>query len=233
MRPAPRSPGRSDDRNDPNRGPRSMTRLAASPGRMFCIRSGADGRGECGVERIGLELDGEAGAFLRDCVRRRRRHVERQPRDRTDHFDVSADPRHTHVADENQPGRFPQLEGGPHRSGQRARDEVDRDEPGASVARRRRGQRNQPPADRREALARRQHDRLRARGDGQAAGQRVFAHRQLEEFRQVIEREHLLTTDEPGGERTPSFGGQHGVGGRCGRRLRADRPKRDEQRACS
>ncbi len=117
--------------------------------------------GECGVERIGLELDGEAGAFLRDCVRRRWRHVERQPRDRTDHFDVSADPRHTHVADENQPRRFPQLERGPHRSGQRARDEVNRDEPGAPVARRRRGQRNQPPADRREALAGRQHDRLR------------------------------------------------------------------------
>ena len=207
IRPEPRSPGRSDVRNDPNRGPRSRTMLAsvAYPDVLNQIRSG-HGR-ERRVERVSVELEDEAVSFLRDRVRRLRRHVEGQTHERAEVFHVSGDARHADVADEDQAGRLAKLERSPHGECQGARDEIDRDEPGSAIARGRRRQRDQPAADRSEALTRRQHDRLRARRDGQAAGEAVFADGELEELVEVVEREHLLATDEPGRESAPTLGG--------------------------
>ncbi len=79
----------------------------------------------------------------------------------------------------------------------------------------------------------RQDDGLGARRNRQAARQIVFADGQIEELRQVVEREHLLAIDEPGGECAAAFGGKTAYGAGAGRRLRPERAKREQQRACS
>ena len=188
---------------------------------------------EHGVERVGLELDDEARAFLRHRVRRQRRHVEREAGHGAERFEVPGDAWHPDAAKKDQARRFAQLERRAERGRQGAGNEIDGHEPRPSFARRWRGQRNQPPADRGQALAWRQHDGLRARGHRQAAGEAVFADRQLEKLGEVIEGEHLLAVEDPGGEWAPTFGGENGVGRRRGRRLHPDRSKREQERACS
>ena len=163
--------------------------------------------GEHGVERIGFELDDEARAFLRDGVRRQRRHVECEPDHRAQRLEAPGDARHADAAEKDQARRPAQFERRAERGGQGPWNEIDGHEPRPSFARRRRGQRDQPPGDRCQALPRGQHDGLRARGHGQSAGEAVLAHRQLEELREVVEGEHLLTVEDPDGEWAPTFGG--------------------------
>ena len=158
IRPVPRSPGKSDVRNDPNRGPRSRIRLAPSTRQVLNQVRRGDGR-QRGIERLGLELDHQPRALLRDRVRCLRRDVERQARERAQGFDAAGDPGDADAADEDQARGFPQLDRNTKRGPQRSRDEVDRHEPRPAVACRRRRQRDQPAADRRQALPRGQHDR--------------------------------------------------------------------------
>ena len=50
--------------------------------------------------------------------------------------------------------------------------------------------------------------------DRQAAGQRILAQRQVEELREVVEREHLLSAHLTHSERAPPVAHENGVGGR-------------------
>ena len=80
----------------------------------------------------------------------------------------------------------------PQQRRERARNEINRHEPGASLAHRRRRQRDETPADGRQALAGGEDDDLVADGDGQSAGGGILADREIEERREILEREHLL-----------------------------------------
>ena len=190
-------------------------------------------RGQHRIEGIGLELDDKAIAVLRDRMRRLRRDVKDEPHHRAERFDAAADPRYADVSRDDEPRHLAQVERRSERRRQRARHEIHGDEPGAAIAYRRRWQRNQSTGNRGQALARRQDYGLGTRRDGQAARQTVFADGQIEELRQVVERKHLLPIDEPGGECAAAFSGQDSVWCRCRRRLRSDRSKREEKRACS
>ena len=192
-RAAPRRPAVSVVRNDANRGPRSIAIAAGpSPGLTLATRSGEVVAGSAASSASASKRTISRVPVLRDGVRRRRRDVERQPRQAAERLDAPDDARHADVADEDQPRRLAQLERGHRAPGERARHEVDRHVPRPSFAHRRRGQRDQSAIERRQALARREHDRLRAGGDGQSAGRGVFADDDAEQPRQVVEREHLL-----------------------------------------
>ena len=123
----------------------------------------------------------------------------------------AGDPRHPDVADEDQARRLAQLEARSEDRRERAADEVDRDVPGPAVAHRRGRQRDHPARDGGQRLLRRQDDRLTADGDRQPAGRRFFAHREIEEPRQIVEREHLLAADRARGQRPARVARQHGI----------------------
>jgi hypothetical protein len=74
---------------------------------------------------------------------------------------------------------------------------------------------------------------LVVRRDRETAGKRVFAHRQIEELRELIERHHFLSVDRSCDEGPPPFARQNGVGRRRGGRLRAERSKHQQERAGS
>ena len=177
-----------------------------------------------GVEGVGLEAHQHARPVLGDRVRRRRQDVEGHPRKRAVRLDARRDARHAEVADDDQPRRPAQLEPGAERRRERARHEVDGHEPAAALFDRRRRQRDDPAAGRGERLPGGQGDRLRFGRDGQPAGERVFTGGEIEQPRQVVQREHLLAVQQAHGQRTPRALREHGEGSR-GRRLSRQRER--------
>jgi hypothetical protein len=102
-----------------------------------------DGRGgERRIERVRLESNDQAIAFLRDGVWRRRRHLERQACQRAQRIEPRADLRHPQVPGHDQSPRLAQVDARAQCGGESPGDEVDRNEPGATLANRRRRQRD-------------------------------------------------------------------------------------------
>ena len=90
-------------------------------------------------------------------------------------------------------------------------DEIDGDVPGPAVTYRRGRQRDHPARDGGQRLLRRQDDRLTVDGHRQPASRRFFTHREIEQPRQIVEREHLLAADRAGGQRPARVARQHGI----------------------
>ena len=212
---------------------RSTIDAAPSPGRMFCTRSGT---GEAGSARSRPSASNRMTRRLPSCstacgVGGATSSVTRAS-DPCGSI-APADARHADVADEQEPRGLRSSTRVPSDGASARGTKSTGTNQLASLADRRGGQRDQAPADRREALARRQHDRLRSRRDRQPAGERVFADGQLKQRLEIVEREHFLAADEPRSQRLAALGRDHGVGRGGGRRLCANRAKRKEQRACS
>jgi hypothetical protein len=96
--------------------------------------------------------------------------------------------------------------------GERAADEVQRDEPSAADPCRGRRQGNQTPRDRCQRLVRREHNRagsIRYRD-----GPGLFAHRELKSGGQIIQRHKFLVVDGCHRQRPSSFPGEQRDGSR-------------------
>ena len=172
------------------------------------------------VERIRFESNHQPGALLSDRVRRGGSHVQRESDQRSERLEPSGDLRHPEVAGDDQPRRLPEIDTRTQCGCERARDEIDGDEPHATFAHRSGRERDQPAPDRGERLARAEHDRLRLRCHRESAGCDILAKREIEHACQVVEGEHLLTADRPYGERPTAVAGHDGVGsGALRRRL--------------
>ena len=234
MRPAPRSPGVSVVLNEAKRGPRSIASEAGpSPGLTFATRSGDVVAGKRRIERVGFEADDRGAALLRDRVRRRRRDIECQPRR----------PSRAVPCARRRAGRGCRRRGSsrdglrsstrePRAGTERARHEVDRHVP-RRVRREpaRLGSEISRPLTRGQALP----------GDSTivcvpavtvsppaAASSR---HDDVEQPREIVEREHLLAGHHPRRKRPSSFARQHGIGRGAGWRLRGGRGAAAPRRA--
>ena len=211
-----------------------MTTLAPSPEANVLNEIGRRRRRERRVECIGFELDDEAGAFLRDRVRRLRRDVEREPHQRAQRFEAPGDAGHPDVC---RGGSIATACATRSACRARAREHVERNRRARTRTRPSRAggagsEIRRPPTEARLWPGVSTIDCVRAvtvRPPARLSSRTVSS----KSFVEVVEREHLLAIDEPGGKGAPAFGGQNGVGGRCGRRLRPDRSKREQQRACS
>ena len=227
IRPAPRSPAASVALKVAKPEPSSIARDAGPSGLTAVTRSGAVEAGSAASSMSASNrtrsLDPSCTTVCGVC----RRHIKREPCRRSERFHAPDDARRADVADQNQSRRLPQFDAGAQRRSERPRHEVDRHEPGASLANRGGGQREQPAVDRREALAWRQDDCLCAGRDRQAAGRRIFTNDDAEERRQIVQCEHLLAAQQSCRERSPTITRQHGIGSRR-RRLGGRSP--EEQR---
>ena len=190
--------------NEAKRGPRPITSVVCStataldePLRLH--------DGQRGIEQIGLEAHQQTRAVLRDLVRGRRRHVQRDPGLVASDFMPHDDARHAHPPANHQAAGLPQLERHVVDGRQRAADELHRQVPAPADARRRRRQRHQPSADGGQRLVLRDDDGAALVADRDRARQRVFAHEHAEDRGQVVDRHQLgVADDDRGNGRAPS-----------------------------
>ena len=206
IRPAPRSPAASEARNDANRGPRSTASTSGgSADAQRLHQVGQRRRGQRRVERIGVEPhqqpSGVPGRWCAGVAGSTSSVMRASAPPSGSMRAVIRGTRRSPVDD--QPRRPAQLEPGAERRRERPRHEINRDEPAPALLDRRRRQRHHPAGRGGQRLSRGQRDGLRLRGDRQSARQRILAQRQVEELREIVEREHLLSAHLTHGERAP------------------------------
>jgi hypothetical protein len=136
---------------------------------------------------IECRADEESGSHFDGCARRRTGGID------TDDYPGDAD-----GADNEQTRRAPEVDRRIVDGSQGARDEIDRDEQSPSDASDGRGQRDHAPIDRCHRLIGGRNDRPALVRDRDTADQRVLAHRQLKERRQLVERDEFLAVKESG-----------------------------------
>ena len=193
--------------------------------------------GQRRIEQVGLEAHQQTRAVLRDLVRGRRRHVQRDPCLVAGDFMPHDDARHAHPPANHQPAGFPQLERHVVDGRQRAADELHRQVPAPADARRRRRQRHEPSADGGQRLVLRDDDGAALVADRDRARQRVFAHQHAEDRGQVVHRHQLGVADDDGGngaravERNqPQRNGRRRLTGQRHRRQHDDEGERPDAR---
>ena len=124
------------------------------------------------VQAVGVEAHEQAPWLLHDRVRRPRHDLDRDPRRRPARFLLDGDARHAKVAEHDQPRRPPHLRADARDGRQRPADGVGRHQPPRSVAHGSGGERQDLPADGRQALVERQHGHVRAAGNRQGLAPR-------------------------------------------------------------
>jgi hypothetical protein len=172
------------------------------------------GRWQRCVEHISVEADQQTIAFLRDRVRCRGQHVDRDARQGILRLDACRNPRDPQIAGHDQSRRPPQFHARTECRAQRARDEVDRNEPPLTVFDRRRREGHDPSTRRGERLTGRQRDRRRPGRDGERPYHRVFADGEIEQLRELVQREHLLPGEDTDRQRAAAIAHEDGIGRR-------------------
>ena len=206
-------------------------RLIADP---YAVHESRGGHGKHRLQGVGLDAQHEPAGLAGRRDRRRRRDDDRGARRRTGRVDSRRDARHAQVADEQQACRAPEIDPLVVDRPEGARQKLHRHEPAPARAHDRRGKRDDAPIDRRHRLIRRRDDGLAAIRDREAAGQRVFANRHLEERGEIVERDELAAVAHDRRNRPATVFGDERQ--RCGRgcvlRLRrggeCDAKERDE-----
>ena len=168
------------------------------------------------VEIVGVEPDQQATGLLRHVMGGARGDVEGHARFAADRVDSPDDVGNAQLADDDEPRVPAHIDREVHQRPETAADELNRYQPAFSVARDRRRQRDEPTADRRQRLAWRQHRQPAPAGHREPACGGVFAHGELEQRRQLVERDHLPIVDQRAAQRTAAVGRHDGVGRRRG-----------------
>ncbi len=110
--------------------------------------------------------------------------------------DARGDARHADVADSSTVrDGAPHLDARVERRPERARQEVERQQPAIALPDRRLRQRHEPAGDRDDRLIGRDDDRARAGGERDAAGQLILARGEAERLRQIVERDVFLIVE--------------------------------------
>ena len=190
-----------DARNALNRGPRSSWIVFGSTTRMPVSNCCGGGEGSDGVEGVGIDAHQQPALLLRDRRRRARRDLERDPQQRRAVVVLRRDARHAQVAEDEQARGRTKIEPRVVDRRERAADELHGNQPSVVPPRERRGQRHESAGRGHQRLIGRQHDRLVlvCRGDG--ARRRVFAHLELEQTREIVEPDHLMSLHFDGRQR--------------------------------
>jgi len=161
------------------------------------------------------EFHGHGLAFAGDLVRRGRLQFERHARARRLLLDLNRHVRHDDAADDDQARRPADFDARAERSRERDRNEVERHLIRAvAVPRDGTGERDDAAVDLREVLTGNQQDPLAVRVDREAADDRVLGGRQLEDGRQIVERDDLDAAGHPRRERPLVLRGDDRVGRR-------------------
>ena len=172
------------------------------------------------VQAVGVEAHDQAPWLLHDRVRRPRHDLDRDPRRRPARFLLDGDARHAKVAEHDQPRRPPHLRADARDGGQRPADGIGRHQPPRPVAHGSGGERQDLPADGRQALVERQHGHVRAAGNREGLCRAILAHGQLQQRRELVQPQHLLLADRDSGHGLPAVGAHHRIRGGRSRSLR-------------
>ena len=163
------------------------------------------------VQAVGVEAHEQTPRLLHDRVRRPRHDLDRDPRRRPARFLLDGDSRHPKVAKHDQPRRSPHIHADAGDGGQRPAHGVGRHQPPRSVAHGSGGEREDLPADGRQALVERQHGHVRAARDREGFCRAILAHGQLQQRREFVEPQHLLLADHDGRHGPAAVGAHHRI----------------------
>ena len=145
------------------------------------------------IKAVGLKRDDQTVRLLLDRVRGAWRHFQRQSADSGAWAILRGHPRHSDVTDQDQSSAPAELQRFCIDRREGAVQEVQRDDPATAHASRRSPEQHQLSGNGDQLLVRRQDDDVVPVQHAEGAGARVFSDIELEQSRQIVERDHFVS----------------------------------------